>query len=228
VPHHFKNYAAPLLRWAQKTGRDVDYLSDGDLNAIKNGDQLRHAYELLIFEGHHEYVTDHEYDIVTRYRNAGGNLMFLCANNFFRRVKVHAGVMTLLGVWREFGRPEASLIGVQYYRNDNGEHRGPWIVQKTASRVPWLLANTELAEGSTFSSGGVEADHVVPASPHQVVVVAKIANLYGDGLDSHMTYYETPSGAKVFAAGAFSLTSAIWTQPVQTLMGNLWERLSKD
>jgi hypothetical protein len=165
---------------------------------------------------------------VTRYRNAGGNLMFLCANNFYRRVKVHAGVMTLLGVWREFGRPEASLIGVQYYRNDNGKHRGPWIVQKTASRVPWLLANTELSEGSTFSSGGIEADHVVPASPRQVVVVAKIANLYEDGLDSHMTYYETPSGAKVFAAGAFSLTSAIWTQPVQTLMGNLWERLSKD
>ena len=69
-PAPLKNYAAPLLRWAQKTGRDVDYLSDGDLNAIKNGDQLRHAYELLIFEGHHEYVTDHEYDIVTRYRNA--------------------------------------------------------------------------------------------------------------------------------------------------------------
>ena len=42
-----------------------------------------------------------------------------------------------------------------------------------------------------------------------------------------MTYYETP-GAKVFAAGAFSMTSAIWTEPVQTLMANLWERLSKD
>ena len=190
---------------------------------------MRHAYELLIFEGHHEYVTDHEYDIVTRYRNAGGNLMFLCANNFFRRVKIHAGVMTLVGVWRELGRPEASLIGVQYYRNDNGEHRGPWIVQTTAAGVA-VAAREHGARGG---------QHVLerrrrgrrtssPRRRARCVVVAKIANLYGDGIDSHMTYYETPAGAKVFAAGAFSMTSAIWTQPVQTLMTNLWERLSKD
>jgi hypothetical protein len=43
-----------------------------------------------------------------------------------------------------------------------------------------------------------------------------------------MTYYETRAGAKVFAAGAFSLTSAMGSEPVQTLMVNLWAKLSKD
>ncbi len=228
VPHHFKNYAAPLLRWAQTTGHDADYLSDADLNAIGSGAQLRHAYQLLIFEGHHEYVTAREYDTVTRYRDLGGNLSFLCANNFFRRVNIHAGVMTLIGQWRDLGRHEASLIGVEYYKNDNGAHQKPWIVQPTAARVPWLLANTELNPGDSFSKAGIEADHVTANSPRQVVVVAKIPNLYEDGRDSHMTYYETRAGAKVFAAGAFSLTSAIGHEPVTTLMTNLWERLSKD
>jgi hypothetical protein len=228
VPHHFKTYAAPLLRWLQKTGRDVDYLSDADLNATPSGDRLRHAYQLLIFEGHHEYVTAHEYDIVTRYRNLGGNLMFLCANNFFRRVDVHDGVMTLVGQWRDLGRPEASLIGVQYYENDNGKHRHAWVVQPTASRVPWLLANTNLVPGDAFSNGGIEADHLAGPSPRQVVVVAKIPNLYGDGRDAHMTYYATRAGAKVFAAGAFSLAGSITEPTVRTLMTNLWERLSKD
>jgi hypothetical protein len=228
VPHHFKHYAAPLLRWALKTGHDADYLSDADLNAISGGKQLRRAYQLLIFEGHHEYVTEHEYDIVTGFRNLGGNLMFMCANNFFRRVNVHSGVMTLVGQWRDLGRQEASLIGVAYYKNDNGKHRRPWIVQKTATRVPWLLENTDLSVGSAFSLAGIEADHVTSASPRQVVVVAKVPNLYEDGRDSHMTYYETAAGAKVFAAGAFSLTSAIGEPTVKTLVENLWERLSRD
>jgi hypothetical protein len=228
VPHHFKHYAAPLLRWAQKTGHDADYLSDADLNAISSGEQLRHAYELVIFEGHHEYVTSHEYDIVTHYRDLGGNMMFMCANNFFRRVNVHSGVMTLVGQWRDLGRHAASLIGVEYYKNDNGKHRRPWIVQQTATRLPWLLANTNLSVGSAFSLAGIEADHVTSDSPRQVVVVAKISNLYEDGRDSHMTYYGTRAGAKVFAAGAFSLTSAITDPTVKTMVENLWERLSKD
>jgi hypothetical protein len=228
VPHHFKSYAAPLLRWAQKTGHEADYVSDADLNAISSGKQLRHAYQLLIFEGHHEYVTEHEWDIVTSYRNLGGNLMFMCSNNFFRRVNVHAGVMTLVGQWRDLGRHEGSLIGVEYYKNDNGEHQKPWIVQPTAARVPWLFANTQLSAGDSFSKAGIEADHVTSNSPRQVVVVAKIPNLYEDGRDSDMTYYETPAGAKVFAAGAFSLTSAMTQPTVRTMVENLWERLSKD
>jgi hypothetical protein len=228
VPHHFKSYAAPLLRWAQKTGHEADYVSDADLNAISSGRQLRHAYQLLIFEGHHEYVTEHEYDIVTGYRNLGGNLMFMCSNNFFRRVDVHAGVMTLVGQWRDLGRHEGSLIGVEYYKNDNGEHQRPWIVQPAAARLPWLLANTHLSAGDAFSKAGIEADHVTSNSPRQVVVVAKIPNLYEDGRDSDMTYYETGAGAKVFAAGAFSFTSAITQPTVRTMVENLWERLSKD
>jgi hypothetical protein len=166
--------------------------------------------------------------VLTNYRNRGGNLMFLCANNFFRRVDIHAGVMTLIGQWRDLGRHEASLIGVEHYHNDEGEHRGPWIVQKTATRVHWLFENTDLSVGSSFSLAGMEADHVTSASPRHVVVVAKVPNLYEDGRDAHMTDYETPAGAKVFAAGAFSLTSAIGSEPVKTLMENLWEKLSKD
>lgn len=228
VPHHYKYYTAPFLRWALRTHHDADYLSDGDLNAISSGRELRHAYQLVIFEGHHEYVTEHEYDVVTSYRDLGGNLAFLAANNFFRRINVHDGVMTLIGQWRDLGRPEARLIGEQYYKNDNGKHRGPWIVQQTAARVPWLLENTNLITGSRFSSGGVEADRVSPFSPRNVTVIAKIENLYGDGLDADMTYYETRAGAKVFAAGAFSIACSVSQPQGAQLMANLWDHLSQE
>ena len=50
---------------------------------------LARAYDLIVFPGHHEYVTTREYDAVERYRDLGGNLMFLSANNFFWRVVMH-------------------------------------------------------------------------------------------------------------------------------------------
>jgi hypothetical protein len=43
-----------------------------------------------------------------------------------------------------------------------------------------------------------------------------------------MTYYETAAGAKVFAAGAFTLAGQAGRDPVVTqLLANLWDRLSQ-
>ena len=44
-------------------------------------------YDFVIFPGHTEYVTRHEYDLIESYRNLGGNLAFLSANNFFWEVR---------------------------------------------------------------------------------------------------------------------------------------------
>ncbi len=228
VPPHYKHYDVNFLHWAYATHHDADYLSDADLNSVSAA-ELRKAYQLLIFEGHHEYVTRHEFDAVTRYRNAGGNLAFLSANNFFWKITIDHDVMTRVAKWRDLGRPEAALIGVQYYRNDLGEHRGPWIVRPAAAaRLPWLLNETGLQAGMSFASGGIEADDVTTASPKDIIVVAAIPNLYGDGRDADMTYYETASGAKVFAAGAFTIAGSVWQGHVRELMTNLWNRLSQD
>jgi hypothetical protein len=43
-----------------------------------------------------------------------------------------------------------------------------------------------------------------------------------------MTYYETRAGAKVFAAGAFTLADAVWWPDVRRVMENLWTRLGDD
>jgi hypothetical protein len=41
-----------------------------------------------------------------------------------------------------------------------------------------------------------------------------------------MTYYETPVGAKVFAAGALNFTASIGDPTVARLVQNVWDRLS--
>lgn len=46
-------------------------------------------------------------------------------------------------------------------------------------------------------------------------------------MTAQMTYYESVSGARVFAAGAFTLAGAIFQPDVTALVENLWRRLSE-
>jgi hypothetical protein len=43
-----------------------------------------------------------------------------------------------------------------------------------------------------------------------------------------MTYYETRNGAKVFAAGAFTLAGAVWWPDVDRVVENVWSGLADD
>src|SRR5581483_6156445 len=87
VPPHYYRYDLPFLHWLYWGGHAAEFIGDSDFDTIANGDQLAKAYDLVIFEGHEEYVTPHEYDVVQRYRDLGGNLMFLSANNFFWQIR---------------------------------------------------------------------------------------------------------------------------------------------
>jgi hypothetical protein len=92
--YNFHRYDLPFLRWLARTKREVDLLAQSDLEAAPSARALAAAYELIVFPGHHEYVTKREYDLVEDYRDRGGNLMFLSANNFFWRVVKRGGLMT--------------------------------------------------------------------------------------------------------------------------------------
>ena len=223
---HYKHYEQPFLRWLISTGRNVDYLADADLDASSTTARgLAAAYDLIVFPGHHEYVTLHEFDVVTGFRNRGGSLMFLSANNFFYRSVKHGNVMTRTGRWRLAGRPEAALIGVQYFGNDSGRHQAPWTLRSTPAGR-WIFAGTNLHPGSSFAKGGIEADATTPSSPRGTQVIGAIPNIFGDGQDAEMSYYELPNGAKVFAAGAFTLAGKVWMPGVEQVLENLWTRLA--
>jgi hypothetical protein len=224
IPYNFRVYDLPFLHWLAWHDHAVDFLSDADLQQIANGDALRRAYRFVVFPGHHEYVTSHEYDVVQRYRDLGGHLAFLSANDFFRRVDVHGDSMHLVGLWRDLGRPEAALIGTQYLANDRGQHRGGWIV-RDAQGAPWLFAGSGLADGGSFASGGIEIDHTAASSPRGVKVLAEIPDVFGQGYTAQMTYYETPAGAKVLAAGAFTLAGSALQPNVGAMLDNLFREL---
>jgi len=226
VPSRFRQYDLPFLHWLSWTHRGVDYLAQADLEAAESGAALAKAYDLIVFPGHHEYVTTREYDVVEAYRDLGGNLMFLSANNFFWRVIKSGNLITKTQQWRDLGRPEAALIGVQYRGNDNGTHRGTWHI-RGASAVEWIFSGTGLEAGDTWGNGSIEIDRKAPQSPRGTQVLAEIPNLFGPGFTAQMTYYETPRGAKVYAAGAFTVAGAVLRADVRPVVENLWERLTR-
>ena len=225
VPPHFRSYDLYFLHWLSRSGKRVDILSQAELDAIRDPAVLRRAYDLLVFPGHHEYVTTAEYDAVEGFRDRGGSLVFLSANNFFWRIDLDRGLMTRVAKWRELGRPEAALIGVQYIANDMGQHRGPWLLRKTPA-TNWLFSRTGSGAGEAFSNAGIEIDHTAKASPRGTQVIAEIPNLLGPGLTAQMTYYSTARRAKVFSAGAFSLAGSIRQKPVAQLLENIWDQVA--
>ena len=227
VPPFFYRYDQAYLHWLYWTEKTVDFLTDQDVETL-GGDELARAYDLVVYPGHSEYVTTLEYNAVERFRNLGGNLIFLSANNFFWKVDRARGELTKVAMWRNIGRPEAALIGVQYLANDRGERQGVFVVRN--SGADWLWSGTDLAPGSTFGEFiggyGIEIDHMTKDSPPGTVVVADIPDLFGPGLSGEMTYYETSNGAKVFAAGALDFGGSVTSWPIRRMLENIWARLS--
>jgi hypothetical protein len=223
LPVGFLSGCGAVIGWLNRTGKQVDYLSDDDLAAGQSGDALRRAYDLVVFAGSEEYVGRHAYGVIRRFRDLGGRLMFLSAANFHWRAERRASTLRLVRPWRQLGRPEAALVGVQVAATGRGGGK-PYVVQG-ASAEPWVFAGTGLANGSTFGRFGAEVDATTKQSPEGTVVLARISRAIGRR-SAEMTYYRTGAGAQVFAAGVLGFASALEQPEVAGLVGNVWARLS--
>jgi hypothetical protein len=227
VPFRFHDWDLEFIAWLNKTGKHVDFLSDDDLASVANGAALAQRYDLLVFPGHEEYVTRHEYDLIRSYRDAGGNIAFLAANNLYREVTRRGDTLVRGSLWRRLGRPESSVVGVQYVGSNHGAKQGGFVVTG-ASDAPWAFDGTGLANGAVFGLYGIEIDARTPATPPGTIVLARIPDLLGPGKTAEMTYYETAAGAKVFAAGALNFAASLGDPQVARLMENVWARLASN
>jgi len=225
VPFRFHDWDLEFIAWLNRTGRMADFLSDDDLAGVRNGAELARLYDLVVFPGHEEYLTRHEYDVIEQYRNLGGNLAFLAANNLYRRVDRVGERLVRRQLWRKLGRPEARLVGVQYVGSNAGRKQAGYVVTGAAT-VPWAFDGTGLADGDVFGRYGIEIDARTAESPEAIQVLARIPRLLGPGRSAEMTYYETPAGAKVFAAGALNFGASLDEPEVDRLLANVWARLS--
>jgi N,N-dimethylformamidase beta subunit-like protein len=222
APTHWRNQALPFLHWLYRTKKRVDFLTDEDFGRFRRARRLFRLYDLIIFEGHEEYVTKHMYDLTVGYRNLGGHLEFLSSDNFFRRVDRHKRSLRLVGLWRRLGRPEARLIGVQYRANT--ANFGSYVV-RGADKRPWVFAGTGLSDGHKWGNYGIEYDMKSRFSPTHTIVLAAVRPTRTSAVRGEMTYYKR-GYAKVFAAGTLNFSGSAWRPPTRRILENLWARLS--
>ncbi|MDX6481243.1 MAG: hypothetical protein QOG85_1753 [Gaiellaceae bacterium] len=223
LPEQFWRLDVGFLRWYWRSGYQGDFFSDDDLEHITDVKQLL-RYRLIVFAGHEEYVTSHVYKLITQYRDAGGNLAFLSANNFFYKVEVHGNTMVGRWHWRKLGKPEASLIGAQYvgWNNAHWPNQPYHLINRQAA--PWLFKGTGLQNGATFGKYGIEIDEPNTYSPDDTDVLAEIPNEFGDK-DADMTIYRM-GRSTVFDAGVFNFAASAHWPKISRMVSNLWGHLS--
>jgi hypothetical protein len=213
VPWQFSTQMWPFLRWARLHNAPADFLSQADFTAL--APELAQDYDLIVVPSHLEYVTPEEYDALQKYRDAGGDLIFLSSNDLYWRVDVAGTLMHRVGRWRDLGRPESALVGAQYAGSKTND-TGPYTVGDTAP-TSWAFANTGLASGATFSDVGNEFDLPTTFSPPGTQVLATVTTPYHRGA---MTYYDL-GNAKVFDAGTY-FTGRVLEAAESKLLENLW------
>jgi hypothetical protein len=226
VPPKYGDYDRGFVRWLTLAHHEPDFLSDDDLDRLGSAAALARNYRLIIFSGHEEYATKHEYDLIDGYRNRGGHLAFLSANAIFYKVVKHGDTMIGRWRWRDLGRPEAALVGAQYVGwNERRFPNRPFHVIGV-QKAPWLFAGTGLHDGSTFGTYGIEVDSRTAKSPPGTVVLADIPHIFGPGKTAQMTWYTTPRGAEVFSAGVMNFGGSARSPIVRAMLENLWVKLT--
>ena len=215
-------------RWLCSRAPRFQSVTDVELGRLPL--QVLRRYSAVVFPGHSEYYVPSTWDLLRRYRDSGGNLVFLQANPMYRQVRLdpahNAMVMTDLDA-RE-GRSDFALTGVGYDGCCFPPSHAARLVAATGAdyaRVRWLFRGTGIGPGQSFGHAGSESDRIDPQlTPHDHVVAAEgiIAGNYGV-VNAAMTWSRAGRG-QVFATGNYDFLrmrrSITWQ-----ILDNVWRRL---
>ena len=220
-----------LVRWLEKMGYDVTYATDIDL---QDGAVSLTNYKGVLFGGHDEYWAKTMFDRAEAARDAGVNLAFFAANEAYWQVRFENGIgganrvmicykdagvdpetnsalKTIL--WRDVGRPEQTLIGVQYSTYNSYVLNTPLIIQNSDY---WVYQGSGLSNGSSVPGiVGYEIDrqhteYPLPANTTYSLISRSPFTDYANQSDnSNAVVYQAPSGAWVFGSGTISWAWAL-------------------
>ncbi|MFL5920183.1 MAG: N,N-dimethylformamidase beta subunit family domain-containing protein [Gaiellaceae bacterium] len=220
--------AAPFSRWLCLRAVRTQHVTDVELGRLPLSTLRR--YSAIVFPGHTEYYEPKTYDLLTRYRNDGGNLVFLQANPFYRRVRIdrdrNAVVMTDYDA-RE-GRSDFALAGVGYDGCCFPKVRAvPYVAAagRDYERVRWLFRGTGIGPGEAFGLAASESDRMDPQLTPRDHVVAAQAIIRGKrgAINAAMVWSRAGRG-QVFATGNYTFLR-MGRPLTDTLLDNVWRQL---
>ena len=219
-----------LVRWLEREGYDVSYQTNVDTHRDPAG---LIAHRLVLTLGHDEYWTKEMRDGFEAARDSGTNLGFLGANAAYWQVRYANNERTIISykslhdpepridlktaLFREVGRPECALIGVQHQGGLQNWGRHDYFVTAGGASDPWA-AGTGFVEGSRITNVvSVERDDVPAIGCGSPTVLFRY-DAGGDTFgDAAAVRYTAGSGARVFGAGTMELGWALdsWPSPAE-------------
>lgn len=216
-----------LVYWLEQEGYDVSYSTD--LDTHRNGWRLK-LFDGFFAAGHSEYWTREMFDAAEHARDAGVNLAFWGANAVYWQVRLepsgagrpdrvlvgykNAGIDPVTDparktiTWRDTGRPEQTLIGVQYTTDNASIPTQPLHIGNTAH---WAYTGSGLTAGMTLTRVvGFEVDRLFDtyakplSTTYAVLATSPFTASTGAPDVSQAALYQAPSGAWVFGSGTLA------------------------
>jgi len=182
----------PAVRWLERNGYDVSYLSDEDVNNSTTNALL--GYKGIIIAGHSEYWSTTMRNNLQRAINSGVSLDAMSANSLYWQIRyqssAYSGSNRIIVCYKDasldplstkspalttvqfrnapVSKPEQTLLGQMYvsYLQGNGD---PWVVSNASS---WVFGGTNVQNGDSLSGlVGYEFDQAFPQAPQPRTIV---------------------------------------------------------
>ncbi|MBP6218574.1 MAG: hypothetical protein KA436_08310 [Oligoflexales bacterium] len=220
--YFFSYYDYNLVRWMEKKGYDVKYITNLDVHE----DEARFLNaRIFLSVGHDEYWSSEMRKNLLRFRDAGKSIVFFSSNVMYWQVRfepdaqghpnrrmicyrkaeldpeLQAAKKTTRFRDPALSDPEASLIGVQM--DGDFPFMETDITIRDASH--WLFHGTGLRDGDKLRGMlGFEVDRMWWNSPISTkrLAASKYLGQKGGPSFSDMTLYKSQSGALVFSSGS--------------------------
>jgi hypothetical protein len=221
--------AVPFSRWLCARPVRTQQITDVELGRLPLS-TLR-KYKAIVFPGHTEYYEPKTYDLLKRYRDEGGNLVFLQANPFYRQVRIEPAInaveMTDFDA-RSGRRSDFALAGVGYDGCCFPKERAvPYVAAagRDYDRVRWLFRGTGIGPGQAFGVAASESDRVDPglSPPNHVVAAQALIRGKRGVIHAAMTWTRVGRG-QVFATGNYTFLR-MGRGITDKLLDNVWRKL---
>lgn len=173
ISSQFFHWEAPFIRWAEKSGFQIDYAVNGDLEF--RPELLKH-YRLVLSVGHDEYWSGAMRDHLEQFIVNGGNVAFFSGNTCCWQVRsenegralvcykqsynmdplYRSNPSTLSTLWSHhlLNRPENELTGVGFlwggYHRSHGQFMDGTGAYEVHRPEHWVYEGTGLKPGDSF------------------------------------------------------------------------------
>jgi hypothetical protein len=219
------------IAFLEKNGYDVSYTNDIALDADPS---LLQRHKAVVIGGHSEYWTGKAYDGAIAARSKGVGLAFMSSNEIYWQVRYENNRRILVCYkhydwdpiqqtdpslntiqWRELGRPEQTLIGVQFPFNGNQDWGGqPYVPTNTSN---WTYAGTGMTSGKKVDGEivGYEIDNLDPSFPkppgtgYTTLAKSPFINFQGSSYTHNSSIYLGSGGNYVWATGTMAWSWAL-------------------